>query len=118
MTRSRRRRPGFTYLELQVAFVVLAIALAGLCPLVVTQWKLTNKIVSRFRPGATYYLVPQAEAMARKLGAAASIASADPGAVGTIDTAQPSFTVTVLSVDTSPTAEDVTAHVAVQAVPR
>lgn len=38
----RRARPGFTFLEVQVAFVLLGIGLAGLCPLVVMQLRLSR----------------------------------------------------------------------------
>ncbi len=38
----REARPGFTLLEVQVAFVLLGIGLAGLCPLVVMQLRLSR----------------------------------------------------------------------------
>ncbi|MBI1917208.1 MAG: type II secretion system protein, partial [Planctomycetes bacterium] len=51
-------RRGFSLLELQVAFVVLAIALAGLYPLVVIHSKQQRKLEQRLDPQTTYYLVP------------------------------------------------------------
>jgi hypothetical protein len=96
----RRRRAGFSLLEVQVAFVVLGIALAGIGPLVVMQLRLTKKIEARLDPKAVHYLIPpggdfrldttstppqvvgfasssgREEAWARKLGAAASVRGA------------------------------------------
>jgi hypothetical protein len=43
MREPQRRRTGATYLELQVSLLVLCIALAGLCPLVVMQSRLLMK---------------------------------------------------------------------------
>lgn len=73
-------RNGFTLVELQVAFVVFAIAMAGLCPLVVMQSKHLRNIEARFSDDTTYYLIPSTDEWARKLGAAASIETTDPGA--------------------------------------
>jgi type II secretory pathway pseudopilin PulG len=72
-------RAGFSFLELQVAFVLLGIALAGLGPLVVMQSKQLRMLESRFDHQTAYYLVPSTDSWARKLGAAASIATEDPG---------------------------------------
>ena len=72
-------RPGFSFLELQVAFVLFGIALAGLCPLVVMQSKQLRQLENRLDDQTTYYLVPSTDAWAGKLGAAASIATEDPG---------------------------------------
>ncbi len=72
-------RRGFSYLELQVAFALLGIALAGLCPLVVMQSKQLQKLESRFDHETTYYLAPSASPWARKLAAPASISTEDPG---------------------------------------
>src|SRR5437588_12563920 len=73
------RRPGFSFLELQVAFVLFAIALAGVCPLVVVQSRQLTKIEGRLGHQAPYYVVPSSDAWARKLGAAASVTATDPG---------------------------------------
>lgn len=72
-------RPGFSLLELQVAFVLFGIALAGLGPLVVMQLRQVRTLESRFSDQTTYYLVPSTNAWARKLGAAATIQTEDPG---------------------------------------
>ena len=73
-------RLGFSYLELQVAFVLLGIALAGLGPMVVVQSKQLRRLESRFRDGTKYYLVPSDNPWARKLGAAASLSTDEPSA--------------------------------------
>lgn len=73
-------RIGFSLLELQVAFVVFGIALAGLGPLVVMQSRQVRELEGRFDDQTTYYLVPATDAWARKLGAPASIDTEDPGA--------------------------------------
>jgi len=90
------RRPGFSFLELQVAFVLFAIALAGVCPLVVMQSRQLTKLEDRLSPQSTYYVVPSSDAWARKLGAAASVTTVDPGPptpipVMTIDNGDPGY---------------------------
>src|SRR3989304_5671051 len=72
-------RRGFSLLELQVAFVLFGIALAGLGPLVVMQSRQLQRLEARFNDQTTYYLVPSTHAWARKLGAAASLQAAGPG---------------------------------------
>ena len=47
--RRNRPRAGHTLLEIQVALIVLGVALAGLCPILVTQSKLLRRIESRWR---------------------------------------------------------------------
>ncbi len=79
--RTRACRRGFSFLELQVAFVLFGIALAGLVPLVVMQSRQLKKIEDRFNHQTTYYVTPSANLWARKLGAAAGIATEDPGAL-------------------------------------
>jgi len=82
MTNKRRKRAapsGFSLLELQVAFVLFGIALAGLGPLVVMQLRQIKMLETRFNDQTTYYLAPSTNAWARKLGAAASIQTEDPG---------------------------------------
>jgi type II secretory pathway pseudopilin PulG len=72
-------RIGFSLLELQVAFVLFGIALAGLGPLVVMQSRQLQVLEGRFDDQTTYYLAPSTDAWARKLGVAASIQTLDPG---------------------------------------
>jgi len=72
-------RAGFSFLELQIAFVLFGVALAGLVPLVVMQSKQLRQIESRFDDQTTYYLVPSSSAWARKLAVPATIQTEDPG---------------------------------------
>jgi hypothetical protein len=74
------RRRGLSFLELQIAFVLLGIALAGLGPLVVMQSQQLRRLESRFNHQDTYYLVPSDDPWARKLGAVASIETVEPAA--------------------------------------
>lgn len=73
-------RKGFSLVELEVAFVVFAIAMAGLCPLVVMQSKHLKRIENRFSQSQVYYLRPSSDKWARKLGACAMVLTSDPGA--------------------------------------
>jgi hypothetical protein len=88
-------RAGYSFLELQVAFVLLGIALAGLGPLVVMQSRQLRMLEARFDHQQTYYLVPSTNVWAGKLGAPAAIETADPGAVPTpvtlIDNGDPGY---------------------------
>jgi hypothetical protein len=88
-------RRGYSFLELQVAFVLLGIALAGLTPLVVMQSRQLRMLEARFDPQTTYYLVPSTDAWAGKLGAPATIETADPGTapapVTLIDNGDPGY---------------------------
>jgi prepilin-type N-terminal cleavage/methylation domain-containing protein len=109
-------RAGFTILELEVAMVVFGIALMGICPLVVMYSKQLRKLEMRFNPQTIYYLVPSADVWARKLGAAASVATQDftptpPAQPATVNDVQ------IQSLEKSIGSEIVTAHVSVQAKP-
>lgn len=78
-----RRRAGFTVLEAQVSFVLLGIGLAGVCPLIVMQVKLSKRVEAGFGQNGWFrpddgkdlpertYLVPASDRWTRKLGAAA-----------------------------------------------
>lgn len=70
MTR-RGARPGVTTLEIQVALVVLGIALSGLCPLIAMQMKLLRRIEDRTPPLAVLHHTPP-DAMVRRLGGIAA----------------------------------------------
>ncbi len=91
-------RLGFSLLELQVAFVIFGVALAGLGPLVVMQSRQLRELECRFDNQTTYYLVPSTDAWARKLGAPASICTQDPGTleppVTLIDNGDPGYSET------------------------
>ncbi len=76
---ARVARRGYSLLEVQVAFVVLGIGLAGLCPLVVIQSKQVRKLEARYKAATTYYLTPTVNPWARKLGVPAALAAIDPG---------------------------------------
>lgn len=101
-------------LEVQVALVVFGIALTGLGPLVVMHSRQLRKLEARFSPGATYYAVPTTDLWARKLGAAASIATYD-------TSGSPAAPITgvndvqIQSVEKSLESETVTVYVTVQA---
>ena len=88
-------RSGFSLLEFQVALVLFGVALAGLGPLVVMQSRQLQRLEARFDDQTTYYLVPSTDAWARKLGAAASIGTEDPGScpppVTLIDDGDPGY---------------------------
>jgi len=60
-------------LELQVALVVLGIALSGLLPLLVMQSRVQRGLDARMAPNQTQYLGPTHDAWARKLGAKAAL---------------------------------------------
>src|SRR5262245_24446757 len=78
-TTAPRYRAGFSFLELQVSFVIFGIALAGLFPLVVMQSRHLEKVEARLKPRTPYYLIPSTDEWARKLGAAARVMTQDPG---------------------------------------
>jgi hypothetical protein len=65
--------------ELQISFIVFAIGVAGLGPLVVMQSRHFEKLESRFNANNIYYLSPSNDEWARKLGACASMTTIDPG---------------------------------------
>ena len=81
----RRSRFGFSLLEAQVAFALLGLALAGICPLIVMQLKMSRKIqmgfnpqTAYFHPGDTFYLVPPSDPWEQKLGISAEVMSSAP----------------------------------------
>ena len=72
------QRGGFSYLELQVSFVLFALVLSGVGPLTIMQSKQVAQIESRFEDGVTYYLTPSEATWARKMGATAAISDLPP----------------------------------------
>jgi len=74
-----RRRQGFSLLELQVSFIVLGVALAGVAPLVVMQSRQLQSLEARLDVDQVQYLDPSDDPWARKLGAPAIITTTDPG---------------------------------------
>ncbi len=99
MPRSGRqfaRRRGFTYLELEVSFLLFAIALGGLAPLTVMQSRQVRQTESRLDADETHYISPSAAPWASKLGAAASVSTDTPppktDPVLLIDNGDPGYT--------------------------
>ncbi len=122
----RRVRRGYMLFEVQVAFVVLGIGLAGLCPLVVMQLRQVRQLELRLRgqmiqtsritglsetmvivqdgvisATPTHYLVPWQNPWARKLTGGAQIVAStsipcDPGSLSPSGNS-PSCTVSVVS---------------------
>jgi type II secretory pathway pseudopilin PulG len=130
-----QRRRGASLLEVQVAFVVLGIGLAGLCPFVVMQLRqvrmleqrLQGQVVQRnFVTGAeqtmlqgyVYYFVPWANSWTRKLAGSAQILTS---AANACDTGPPplpnppptAYPVSIVELDAPPGSQDITAHVLV-----
>jgi hypothetical protein len=76
LTPHRCRRAGFTFLELQVAFLLLALALAALGPMVVMQSRHLAVLEDRLDESTTYHLTPVESGWASRLGAAAVVTDA------------------------------------------
>jgi prepilin-type N-terminal cleavage/methylation domain-containing protein len=110
-----KRRAGFSLLELEVALVLFGIALSGFGPHAVMYTKHLNRLETRFSPQATHFLIPSYDRWARKLGAAASITTVDPGSVTPAPDDSPMNDVQLTSLEKTLTGEEVTAHVIVQA---
>ncbi|WP_152054029.1 hypothetical protein [Tautonia marina] len=77
-------RRGSTYLEVQVAFAVLGVALAGLAPIVASQTRLITRIEQTISTDTINYLVPAQHLGAsenrwlRKLGFDATLSANPP----------------------------------------
>jgi type II secretory pathway pseudopilin PulG len=134
---ARFGRPGYTLLEVQVAFAVLGIGLAGLCPLVVMQLRQVRQLELRLEgqvvqksfltgqnqtmlPGINYYIVPWTNPLAQKLAGSGQILTSstnacDPGPLQLPTLAPPSFPVSIVELDATPTGQSVTAYVIVTA---
>jgi len=121
----------------QVAFAVLGIGLAGLCPFVVTQLRQVRQLELRFQghvvqtsPGSgtsqtmlagnSYYIVPWTNVWAQKLTGSAQILSSavnqsDPGYLPVPFPAPQSFPVTIVEIDAAPYSQTATVYVDVSA---
>jgi type II secretory pathway pseudopilin PulG len=128
---------GYTLIEVQVAFTLLGIGLAGLCPLVVMQLRQVRQLELRLQgqvvqksfltgqsqtmlQGTAYYIVPWTNPLAQKLAGSGQILtsstnSCDPGPLQLPFPAPPSFPVSIVELDAAPTSQSVTAYVQVTA---
>jgi type II secretory pathway pseudopilin PulG len=135
--RQGERRHGYTMLEVQVAFAVLGIAMAGLCPLVVMQLRQVRQLELRLQgqvvqlntstggsetmlAGKTYYVVPWGNPWTRKLAASAQILGSakspcDPGPLPVPVPAPTAYPVSVVELDAPPYSQTVTVYVDVSA---
>jgi hypothetical protein len=109
-----RARPGFSMLELQVAFVLLGIALAGLGPLVVMQSRQLKRFESRLSPRSAYYIQPPSDMWMRKLGAAATVLPQDPGTTPLVIQPLPANDVQIQSLQKSLTSDSAIVYVSVK----
>lgn len=107
-----QRRTGVSLLEIQVAFVLFGVALAGLAPLSVMHLKQLRKLEDRLSDKNTYYLSPSSDPWARKLGAAAQISTV-PGPGQGAGGSSPVNAVQILSLERSISGQDVTVHISV-----
>jgi len=71
----RRRKAGFTLLEVQVAMVILATGLMGLAALQAVQNRQVRHVETWCRSGPTYYLLSQSNRWMRRLEAPAQVES-------------------------------------------
>jgi type II secretory pathway pseudopilin PulG len=133
----RARRYGYTLLEVQVAFAILGIGLAGLCPLVVMQLRQVRQIELRLQghvvetspatgvsttmlAGTTYYIVPWTNVWTQKATGSGQIltsatSSCDPGYLPLPSPAPQAYPVTIVELDAAPYSQSVTAYVDVLA---
>jgi hypothetical protein len=130
-------RHGYTLLEVQVAFAVLGIGLAGLCPFVVMQLRQVRQLELRLQghvvqtgPGSgvnqtmlagnTYYIVPWTNVWTQKLTGSGQIltsatSACDPGYLPLPSTPPQSYPVTIIELDATPYSQSATAYVDVSA---
>jgi Prokaryotic N-terminal methylation motif len=127
-----RSRHGYTLLEVQVAFAVLGIGLAGLCPFVVMQLRQVRQLELRLQghvvqtgpgtgvnktmlTGSTYYIVPWTNVWTRKVTGSGQILtsatnSCDPGSAATGN-----YPISMIELDATPYSQSATAYVNVTA---
>jgi hypothetical protein len=72
------QRDAFSYLEMQVALVLFAFALASLAPLVIVQSRQARHLQEMLATDTTHYFVPSDDRWARKLGAGAELETVEP----------------------------------------
>ncbi len=122
---------------MQVAFAILGIGLAGLCPLVVMQLRQVRQLELRLQgevvqtsfltgqtqtmlQGNIYYIVPWTNPIAQKLAASGQILTTttnpcDPGSLPLPIPAPQSYPITIVDLDATPTSQSITAYVIVSA---
>jgi type II secretory pathway pseudopilin PulG len=126
-----RTRYGYALLEVQVAFAVLGIGLAGLCPFVVMQLRQVRQLELRLQgqvvqtsaggvthtmlQGNTYYIVPWTNVWTQKLTGSGQILTSatspcDPG-----NSAMGNYPITMVELDATPYSQSATAYVNVSA---
>jgi type II secretory pathway pseudopilin PulG len=137
VSRRRHSRGGYTLLEVQVAFAILGIGLAGLCPLVVMQLRQVRQLELRLQgqvvqtsfltgqtqtmlQGNMYYIVPWTNPMAQKLAGNGLILTTpanpcDPGSLPVATPAPQAYPVTIVELNATPTGQTITAYVTVTA---
>jgi type II secretory pathway pseudopilin PulG len=130
-------RRGYSLLEVQVAFALLGIGLAGLCPLVVMQLRQVRQLELRLQgnvvqtnpatgasqtmlQGTPYYIVPWTNTWAQKLTGSGQILtsatnSCDPGYLQVSNSAPQRNQLTIHELDASPGNQNVTVYVDVTA---
>jgi hypothetical protein len=114
--RSARRR-GSTYLEVQVAFAVLGVALAGLAPVVVSQLRMTERVEDLLPSDVELYFAPMNDPWARKLGIDAELLAIDPGPSAGASGAAPVNTVEVVLADVGGLDDLASVEVLVEEIP-
>ncbi len=105
-------RRGSSFIEIQVAFVVLGLTLGAVGPMTVSQLRQATRIEKRFSNDSVYYVARPSTPWASKLGAAASIGTADPGSPSPL----PSSTIndlTINDLNTDITSETLSAEIEV-----
>lgn len=107
-------RRGTTYLEVQIAFTTLGLALAGFAPVIVAGQRIMSRVERQAPPATNAYIVPAGAAWSRKLGASASLAATDPGAYATGRSATRANDVSILPGTLSRSSADDRAEVSVQ----
>jgi type II secretory pathway pseudopilin PulG len=135
--RARLPRRGTSLLEVQIAFALLGVGLAGLAPLVVMQLRQVRQLELRLQgqvmqtttstgtsqmmlPGQTYYIVPWQNAWAQKLAGSGQIltsamSACDPGPLTVPPPAPIVYPVNVVELDAAPGSQNLTAYVDVSA---